>query len=100
MTHGELQSLVGLLREVLVLNPIERKSAGELAEQGWLSDRSRESDLKRSSQPLMADSGQPTFLMRSNENAQTERAGKRSRASPPVYRAATYYGIVQEPTNC
>jgi hypothetical protein len=36
MTHEELKDLAGLLREVLVMNPMERKAAGEVAEDCWL----------------------------------------------------------------
>lgn len=50
MTHDELRHLAGLLREVLVMNPIERKSAGEVAKHCWLLESSRESDLSRCSQ--------------------------------------------------
>lgn len=41
MTHEELRSLADLLRQVLVMNPTERKTAGEVAEHPWLLDRSR-----------------------------------------------------------
>lgn len=42
MTHEELRGLADLLREVLVMNPMERKAAGEVAEHCWLLDRTRE----------------------------------------------------------
>jgi hypothetical protein len=32
MAREELKDLAGLLREVLVMNPVERKAAGEVAE--------------------------------------------------------------------
>ena len=44
MTHEELRGLTGLLREVLVMNPKLRKSAGEVAEHPWLLDATREGD--------------------------------------------------------
>lgn len=45
MTHEDLRSLAGLLRQVLFMNPIERKSAGEVVEHPWLLDHSKEGDV-------------------------------------------------------
>lgn len=44
MTHEQLRGLASLLREVLVMKPIERKSAGEVAEHHWLLQSSRKED--------------------------------------------------------
>ncbi|KAI9835245.1 MAG: hypothetical protein M1837_003873 [Sclerophora amabilis] len=44
LTHDELRSLAGLLREILVMNPMERKAAGEVAEHRWLLDHMRGAD--------------------------------------------------------
>lgn len=46
MTHEELRNLADLLREVLVMNPIKRKSAREIAQHCWLSGGSRDKVLE------------------------------------------------------
>ncbi|KAL8718188.1 MAG: hypothetical protein Q9225_004650 [Loekoesia sp. 1 TL-2023] len=42
MTHEELMCLASLLREILVMNPTERKAAGAVAEHPWLLHHTRE----------------------------------------------------------
>ena len=36
LSHEELKCLASLLREVLIINPIGRKAAGEVAQHPWL----------------------------------------------------------------
>lgn len=45
MIHEQLRSLASLLREVLVMNQIERKSPAEVVEHRWLVKSSREKCL-------------------------------------------------------
>lgn len=58
VTHEDPRDLAG---SILVIDPIERKSAGEVAVHRWLLDRSREEDPNGGSQ-LNHEQGVPADI--------------------------------------